>query len=73
MSFKKGQKVRLAEDNDNENYTKLKNKIFIIDRIVPYSDPAYDQGVYPQKLYDLKTMDGKNVPFSLYDWELQSA
>ena len=35
--------------------------------------PGYDTGVSPSKLYDLKRVDtGESLPFSLYDWEVQS-
>jgi hypothetical protein len=35
--------------------------------------PLYDTGVTPQPLYDLETLDGEDIPCSLYGWELRSA
>lgn len=34
--------------------------------------PGYDNGAKGQHLYDLKVKDtGEDLPYSLYDWELQ--
>jgi hypothetical protein len=36
--------------------------------------PGYDEGVSPEKLYDLKRADNnEDLPMSLYDWELEES
>lgn len=73
MSFRVGQRVKVAKDNDNYNYNSFKKEILKISRIVPKTDPAYDRGVYPNNLYELKTIKGEDIDFALYDYELEKA
>ena len=35
--------------------------------------PGYDESANGEGLYDLSVVDGEALPFSLYDWELESA
>lgn len=68
--FKLGQFVKI--NSDNENYEQYRGKHLKIVHVAKNKDehPGYDESVYPQQLYDLETMDGSLVPFSLYDYEL---
>ena len=71
--FKKNQKVSII--SDNENYAKYQNQILTVSHVAKNREehPGYDEGVSPNYLYDLKTLEGENVPFSLYDYELTEA
>ena len=83
MKFRKGSKVKMAEDA-LENYgEQYRDKTFIIvsaaHSYMPTKEfydkgrpegyhPSYDDGVKGQGLYDLEDLE-----FSLYDWELKRA
>lgn len=70
--FKLNQRVRVSPENDNENYDSFRDKVIIITNVAKnvYEHPGYDESLSPQYLYDLKTISGKEVHFSLYDYEL---
>ena len=70
--FKLNQKVRVNPENDNENYTGFREEVLIITHIAKDGSehPGYDSSISPEYLYDLKTASGKDVPCSLYDYEL---
>lgn len=65
MAYKAG------EENDNENYDAFRGKVLVVESICPTDHPAYDMGVYPQQLMDLVTEDGEDVPFALYEYEVE--
>lgn len=67
-------KVRISRENDNDGYDEYRNQDLIVTDVATGTDdhPGYDEGVN-QPLYDLKTVRGKNVPFSLYEYELEDA
>ena len=71
--FKLGQVVHVK--SDNSNYKDFMDKPLIIIHIATntHEHPGFDYLAAGKggALYDLKTKDGKNVPFSLYDWELE--
>lgn len=73
--FNLNQKVMVNPENDNDNYDNFRNETLIVTHVAKNRNehPGYDEGVSPQYLYDLKTESGKDVPFSLYDYELLSA
>lgn len=73
--FKLNQKVKVSPENDNENYDSFRDKILIITNVAKNEQdhPGYDNSVYPDYLYDLKTKDGEEVNCSLYDYELIKA
>ena len=74
MTFRIGQKVKVAENNDNENYDDFRDKTLIITHIAKNSSqhPGYDEGV-GQPLYDLKdAKTGKAIGSSLYEYELEA-
>lgn len=73
MAFKKGDKVKIREDNDNENYSRYKNKILTVTNVSGRGSNGYDDALYPEKLYSFKDEDGNNFPFSLYDYEIKKA
>lgn len=67
-----GDTIRISKDNDNENYNKFRDKDLIITHIANNREehPGYDEGVN-EPLYDLKTLQGEEVPFSLYEYEVE--
>lgn len=72
--YKLGDKVKVREDNDNENYKDFKNKVLIITSIATSIEEhrGFDTGIN-QPLYDLEDEKGKEIPFSLYEYELETA
>jgi len=73
--FRIGQKVKVNPRNDNENYNPFRNKVLVVVGITKNKEEhlAYDEGMAPEWLYDLKTIDGQEVGFALYDYELEGA
>ena len=63
-----GKKVRII--SDNENYTKFMNKTLIC-TFASNSGNGYDDSCYPEMLCDFKSVDGKEVPFALYEYEFE--
>lgn len=57
---------RIEITSENENYDEYRDKIWTVERIIPYNDPAYDKGVYPQQLVECT-----DLPFALYEWEFE--
>jgi hypothetical protein len=74
-AFDIGSWVKIASDSDNENYNDFRGLTLVVMHVTRNSKEhmAYDEGMSPQGLYDLETLDGKEVPFSLYDCELEEA
>ena len=73
--FTKGDKVKMTE-NALENYgEENRDTVFTILYVASNRNehPGYDEGVSPQKLYDLETPAGAHYPNSLYDYELEDA
>ena len=65
-----GEIVRII--SDNENYSDYLD----IDLVITYCNNdingmAYDSSMYPEMLCDLETLDGEEVPFSLYECEFE--
>ena len=69
-----GDVVMIRPKDDNEGYRKFTGKKLRIVHVATNRDEhqGFDEGV-GQALYDLETINGKEVPFSLYDYELVSA
>ena len=70
MKNLKGKTVRII--SDNENYSDYLD----IDLVITYCNNdingmAYDSSMYPEMLCDLETLDGEEVPFSLYECEFE--
>jgi hypothetical protein len=67
--FKVGDKVKIASDNDNENYDKFRGKTLIVTHVAKNTDEhrGYDDSMEGMALYDFR-----GVPFSLYEYELES-
>lgn len=68
--YKVGQKVKVSRENDNENYNLFREEILIITNC-EIGGNGYDMGVYPQQLMCFKTEKGIDVPFSLYEYEIE--
>jgi len=75
MERKIGDKVKVAEDNDNENYDILRDKVLIITDIATNTKQhrLYDEGLNGEPLYSFKTEDGEDVPYCLYEYKVESA
>ncbi len=73
--FKLNQKVKISNEINNDNYSEFVKKTLIITNVAKNKEDhrLYDDSVSPCYLYDLKTLDGEYVPFSLYDYELTTA
>jgi len=70
-----GDIVKVSEENDNEGYTKFRNRPLLITSRITSSDEhmAYDDSMEGSGLYDFVDEEtGEDVPFSLYDYELES-
>lgn len=73
--YKVNEKVRIARDNDNDGYDKYRDKVLIVTSVATSISEhiGYDSSMEGQGLYDLKTEGGEEVPYSLYDYELERA
>ena len=65
-----GDKVKVSCENDNDNYNEFRGKTLIITDI-EVGGLGYDMSVYPQKLMCFETIDGEEIPFSLYEYEIE--
>jgi hypothetical protein len=70
--YKVGDKVKVSSENDNESYDEFREKTLVI-TISEVGGRGYDMGVYPQKLMCFETLDGEEIPFSLYEYEIEHA
>jgi len=71
-----GDKVKVSSYNDNENYNDFRNKVLIITHIATSTKDhvGYDEGIgNNEALFDFKDEDGNQIPFSLYEYELEDA
>lgn len=70
--FRKGQKVMVDPNNDNECYGDFNKKILVITHVArnKQEHPGFDDSLTGQKLYDFELEDGSPVGCSLYDYEL---
>ncbi len=70
--YKVGQRVKVSGANDNENYDYFRDKVLVITS-ARAGGLGYDDSMYPEQLYLLETEDGEEVPFSLYEYEVEPA
>ena len=69
--YKVGQKVKVSNENDNDNYDSFRDKVLIITH-AEVGGSGYDNPMYPEKLMCFKTEAGEEVPFSLYEYEVEA-
>lgn len=69
--YKVGQRVKISSENDNDNYDSFRDKVLIITH-AETGGPGYDNSMYPEKLMCFETEDGEEVPFSLYEYEIEA-
>ena len=71
--FKIGDKVRVSEYNDNDNYDEFRDKTLIITSIYTNSNEhmGYDESMEGMALYEFTTEEGKDVPYALYEYEIE--
>jgi len=72
MSYKIGDFVKIVSDNDY--YDSFKEKVLIVTSIATNTDEhrGYDESMEGMQLLDLKTKRGKDIPFSLYEYEIET-
>lgn len=60
--------------SDNENYIDYLDKKLIITHVATNTSQhrGYDDSMSGMGLYDFETEDGIEVPFSLYDYEIEN-
>lgn len=71
--FRVGSKVRISDEGaENENYARFVGKVLRVTHVSRSTDdhPGFDSSA-GSPLYDLETLGGQPVPFSLYNWELE--
>jgi len=68
-----GDKVKVAPHNDNDSYDEFRDKVLIITHIATDDSGhvGFDETMKGQALYDFETKDGTDIPFSLYDYEIE--
>jgi len=76
-----GNRVKVSVNNDNENYDEFRGKVLIVEEIYlseedhmhyDYEQFSEDPNSNGMQLVDLTTEeDGEDVPFSLYEYELE--
>lgn len=73
--YRIGDLVRVASDNDNDNYDEFRNKTLVITHIATSTKEhqGYDNSMDGMSLYDLETEDGEQIQCSLYEYELEDA
>jgi hypothetical protein len=71
--YNEGDVVRISSENDNENYDEFRGKNLIVYSYAccEQGHPGYDSSMNGMQLLDLKTEDGEEVPFSLYEYEVE--
>ena len=69
-----GDKVKVSQDNDNENYNSFRDKILIITHVATSTEdhPGFDESIRGEALYDFKDEAGNDIHCSLYDYELEA-
>lgn len=65
-----GDKVKVSSSNDNENYDSFRDEILVITH-AEIGGIDYDDSVYPEKLMCFETLEGEEIPFSLYEYEVE--
>jgi len=70
--YKINDKVKVAEDNDNENYDSFRNKNLIVTHIATNVNdhPGYDETMNGMQLMDFTDEQGNEIPCSLYEYEI---
>jgi hypothetical protein len=56
--------------SDNENYDSWRDKTLIITHAAN-DGLGYDESIYPEMLCSFKCVNGKEFPFSLYEYEFE--
>jgi hypothetical protein len=73
--YRIGDKVKVSSENDNDNYDSFRDKVLIVENIATSENDtcAYDPSMNGMQLMDFTTEQGKEVPFSLYEYEVEYA
>ena len=67
-NFRVGSKVKIV--SDNESYAAYIDKTLVVTHS-EVGGLGYDDCMYPQKLMEFKTLEGKDFPFALYEYEVE--
>ena len=71
IMYKIGQKVKVSSENDNASYDPFRDKVLIITH-AETEGRGYDNSMHPEKLMCFETEEGEDVPFSLYEYEIEA-
>jgi hypothetical protein len=73
--YKIGDLVKVSSENDNDNYDDFREKVLRIVHVATNTSQhmGYDESMQRMGLYDLETLDGKEINYSLYEYELEDA
>jgi len=73
--YRIGDKVKVSSENDNDNYDSFRDKVLIVENIATSENDtcAYDSSMNGMQLMDFTTEQGEEVPFSLYEYEVEYA
>ena len=71
--YKIGDRVKVSSENDNDCYDDFREQILIVQNIATSENQtyAYDSSMNGMQLMDFTTEKGKEVPFSLYEYEIE--
>lgn len=71
--YRIGDKVKLAKDCENGSYDDFNDKTLVIVKKYTSSDehPYYDNCFKGMGMYELEDLNGKEIDYMLYDWELE--
>ena len=73
--YKIGDRVMVAEDNDNEGYDGFRGKVLIVANIYTNTEEhkGYDNSMEGMQLLEFITEDGQEVDSALYEYEIEEA
>ena len=73
--YRIGDKVKVSGKNDNDNYETFRDKVLIVEDIATSNNDtcAYDSSMKGMQLMVFTTEQGEDVPFSLYEYEVEYA
>ncbi len=71
--YKIGDRVKVSDYNDNDNYDDFRDKVLIITDIYTNSSEhmGYDESMEGMALYEFITEEGEEIPCALYEYEIE--
>lgn len=73
--FNLGDLVRVAADNDNDNYDGFRDKTLVITGVFTseLEHPGYDNSLEGMALYEFEDESGNGINCALYEYEIEEA